>query len=197
MKHLKIYLMKMMTDMYHVIPVSFSLKNKFKDFVFLHLGGFLQDTPSYRAWFNLRSDKAEGKKGFPLSIKLLLKCDLNQLQAQFLLNFQGHTPANPKVSIIIPVHNHLDSTLRCLISIKESNDESPYEIIVMDDASDENISDVIGQAGEIRLLKNEKNIGFLKTCNSAAKNAHGQYILFLNNDTVVLPGWLEIGRAHV
>ena len=80
---------------------------------------------------------------------------------------------------------------RCLISINESNDITPYEIIVADDASDENIGEIVAQARYIRYVRNETNLGFLKTCNKAASIARGKFLLFLNNDTVLLPGWLD------
>ena len=42
----------------------------------------------------------------------------------------------------------------------------------------------------VQSLRNEKNSGFIKSCNKGAQLARGQYILFLNNDVMVTPGWL-------
>src|SRR5262249_6104436 len=43
----------------------------------------------------------------------------------------------------------------------------------------------------LRIVKTHQNVGFLRNCNNAASQARGRHILLLNNDTVVLPGWLE------
>ncbi len=191
MKQAKINVWRIAANVYHALPISFSRKTKLKDFLFTRLGVFLKDTPPYREWVDFHSITSEENKNFSESIQQLINSDLKQLQDRFRLSFPDHSLANPVVSIIIPVHNHLDSTLRCLISIKESNDITPYEIIVADDASDENIGEIIGQARNIRYLRNETNLGFLKTCNKAASIARGKFLLLLNNDTVLLPGWLD------
>jgi GT2 family glycosyltransferase len=98
----------------------------------------------------------------------------------------------PKVSILIPQYNQENYTLACIRSIVEHTEDVSYEIIVMDDKSPN------PGAGEIeRNLKNVKfivngiNYGFLQNCNKGAKFAEGEYILFLNNDTNVQPGWLS------
>lgn len=97
----------------------------------------------------------------------------------------------PDVSIIIPVHGKLDWTLTCLRSIARHGAETPFEIIVVDDASpDQTFSTLSGIPG-IRILRNEKNLGFVGSCNEGAHAAQGRLLFFLNNDTQVLPGWLD------
>lgn len=103
-------------------------------------------------------------------------------------------PDFPEVSIIIPIHNHVDVTLRCLLSIGLSKPHLCYEIIIIDDNSTDQTSSLLPSLAGVRLIKNEQNIGFLKSCNIAAKYARGNYLVLLNNDTIVLPGWLEALR---
>jgi O-antigen biosynthesis protein len=50
----------------------------------------------------------------------------------------------------------------------------------------------VGSESKVILIQNEKNLGFAKACNQGAKIAKGEYLLFLNNDTVVTDKWLDV-----
>ncbi|NLW48833.1 MAG: glycosyltransferase family 2 protein, partial [Firmicutes bacterium] len=102
---------------------------------------------------------------------------------------------NSVVSIIIPFFNHIVDTKRCLKSIFESgiaNGAYKYKIILVDDFSSDKYDFIEEQKLlPINLFLNEENLGFAKTCNNGAKEANGKYLIFLNNDTIALNGWLE------
>ena len=112
------------------------------------------------------------------------------------VHWQTRPPtATPSVSIIIPCHNGLPHTAACLQTLCETLPSAfRGEIVVVDDAS----SDATGvwldelSSGEsrIRVLRNTTNRGFLHSVTRGAEAADGDMLLFLNNDTVLLPGWL-------
>jgi GT2 family glycosyltransferase len=95
------------------------------------------------------------------------------------------------VSIIIPVFNHCRDTLLCLESIARNTSKPSYEVIVVDDASTDETSQILADAKGLAYLRNDQNLGFIASCNRGAAVARGDYLLFLNNDALVLPGWLE------
>ncbi|MBX9721462.1 MAG: glycosyltransferase, partial [Candidatus Obscuribacterales bacterium] len=98
----------------------------------------------------------------------------------------------PVVSIIIPVYNNIMYTLTCILSVLESPTIYKFEIIVADDVSTDRTAEIIDKIGGcVRHLRHDKNLGFLFNCNAAAKVARGQYLVFLNNDTIILPEWLD------
>ncbi len=97
---------------------------------------------------------------------------------------------NPKVSIIIPVYNNYYYTKLCIASIIENTKEISYEVIVADDNSSDETIYIGSVIKNIRVIRNNENLRFLRNCNRAARYAKGEYIVLLNNDTQVQPKWL-------
>jgi GT2 family glycosyltransferase len=98
---------------------------------------------------------------------------------------------NPRVAIIIPVHGKLAWTLACLRSLALHVSETPIEVLVVDDASPDETAATLAKVRGLRLLSNDRNLGFIRSCNAGAQAARAPYLLFLNNDTQVTPGWLD------
>lgn len=104
--------------------------------------------------------------------------------------YASDTPPR-SVSIVVPVYNQLDYTIACIDAIKENTSEIDYEIIVVDDCSSDETQKELSGRDDIVYLRNEKNLGFIGSCNAGAKHASNTYLCFLNNDTTVLPYWLS------
>lgn len=98
--------------------------------------------------------------------------------------------ATPKISIIIPIYNQIEHTYYCIRSILERNQYHDYEVIVADDKSPQSTDFLFTHIQNLIIIRNETNLGFLRNCNNAASKARGQYVLFLNNDTLVKRDWL-------
>jgi GT2 family glycosyltransferase/glycosyltransferase involved in cell wall biosynthesis len=100
--------------------------------------------------------------------------------------------AAPVVSIVIPVFNKFSYTYDCLKSILDTLPRESFEIIIADDCStDETLLCSLVFTGAVRVVRNARNQGFVRTCNAGAAAARGQYLLFLNNDTLMRDGWLD------
>ncbi|HLN14152.1 MAG TPA: glycosyltransferase, partial [bacterium] len=98
------------------------------------------------------------------------------------------------ISIIIPAYNHCEVTKDCLLSIVRSTAGLSYEVIVVDDGSTDETSEMLGQVEGLIQIRNDVNLGFIGSCNRGAAAARGEFLVFLNNDTQVTPGWLEALR---
>ena len=96
-----------------------------------------------------------------------------------------------EVSIIIPVFNQFHFTQACLASVQEHRGSHAIEVIVVDDGSADATADFVPRMKGIVYLRNETNAGFVGSCNRGAAKARGEYLLFLNNDTIVKSGWLD------
>jgi GT2 family glycosyltransferase len=93
-------------------------------------------------------------------------------------------------SIIIPMHNKVEYTLQCLKYLQQ-NTPAIYEVIVVDDASDAGDLKRLRAVEGITVVEHHECQGFARACSSGAAVARSDYLLFLNNDTIPLEGWLE------
>ena len=98
---------------------------------------------------------------------------------------------SPRVSIIVPVHNKFALTYHCAASLILTAEDIPFEVIVVDDRSTDETLDIADTIENVRVVRNETNLGFLMSCRAGAAAARGQDLLFLNNDTEVTVDWLD------
>jgi hypothetical protein len=107
---------------------------------------------------------------------------------------------SPTLSIVIVNWNGRQHLARCLPSLLAQSYRD-FEIILVDNAStDGSAAFVREHYPQVRLLENERNLGFAAPNNQAIRAARGPYIVTLNNDTRLPPGWLqalvEAAQAH-
>ncbi len=85
--------------------------------------------------------------------------------------------------MIIPIYGKINYTLNCLASIAIHPPKVPFEIIVIDDRSPDNSVEVLEQVKGIRVIINEHNQGFIKSCNAGAKAAKvGEFMKIMVKD---------------
>ena len=102
------------------------------------------------------------------------------------------TNSKPDLSIIIVSFNVCHLLDQCLSSIFTTKNDLNVEVIVVDNASqDETASLVQTKHSEVDLIANIDNLGFAKATNQGLEIAEAEYILLLNPDTIVLPGTLS------
>ena len=97
----------------------------------------------------------------------------------------------PKVSIIIINYNgkhHLESCLESLLKINYNNTEI---IIVDNNSTDDSVNFISKNFPNVILIKLNENKGFAEPNNIASKVATGDFLLFLNNDTIVTPSFIS------
>lgn len=108
---------------------------------------------------------------------------------------------DPIVSIIVVTYNNLALTQTCLASIDAYSDYANLEIIVVDNASSDGspayLTDWVKGAPNRRLILNPENSGFAAGNNLGLAAASGEYLVLLNNDTHVTPGWVRTMTRHL
>ncbi len=98
--------------------------------------------------------------------------------------------APPLVSVIVVTLNTPDLTSVCLESVLR-NSSVPYELILVNNSRARAIRRCLKRFPALRVLQNSRNVGYAKAANQGALEARGQYLCFLNSDTIVPPQWLE------
>ncbi|MFC7342473.1 glycosyltransferase [Saccharopolyspora griseoalba] len=98
----------------------------------------------------------------------------------------------PSVSVIVPVHGKWSYTRQCLRMLAGHVVSVPFEVIVVDDASPDDSAARLAECEGVRLVRAERNLGFIGACNLGAEHARGEYLFFLNNDAEVTESWLDV-----
>lgn len=106
-----------------------------------------------------------------------------------------HDPPYQSVDVIIPVHNAFTDLQQCLKSIDRCSEKSLNQIIIVDDASDEQTADWLRRYAcrhsNVLLIRNENNEGFTKSCVRGIDASKAPVFVLLNSDTIVSPGWMS------
>jgi glycosyltransferase involved in cell wall biosynthesis len=113
----------------------------------------------------------------------------------FHIRFPLPTPA-PRVSIIVPTRNRADLLRRCIDSVRRLTTYPDYEILVIDNDSDDpttlELLSALNNSGAARVLKHHGSFNFSAINNAAVAQARGEVLCLLNNDIeVISPDWLE------
>ena len=108
---------------------------------------------------------------------------------------------HPKASVVVVTYNNLEFTKLCIQSIFSNTFYPNYEIIVVDNCStDDTRSYLRGLSAEndrVKIILNETNEGFSRANNRGIAAADGEYIVLLNNDTIVTRGWMSRLLRHL
>lgn len=109
--------------------------------------------------------------------------------------------ASRRASIIIVTYNNLSLTRLCLESLFRNTGYPNYEVIVVDNDSSDDTQSYLVKLSEryenLKIILNETNLGFAKANNQGIRQSSGDYIVLLNNDTIVPGGWLTRLLKHL
>ncbi|MDA7980508.1 MAG: glycosyltransferase family 2 protein [Pirellulales bacterium] len=102
-----------------------------------------------------------------------------------------NTSSHYRISVIVPVHNRTALLRRALTSLHSQMADN-FEVIVVDDGSDDNIEQIVHPFGRsrFRLVRQAKS-GAAAARNLGVANSHGEYVTFLDSDDEALPTWLS------
>lgn len=104
---------------------------------------------------------------------------------------------NPKVSILIPNKDHIDDLEKCIASIVEKTNYQNYEIIVIENNSEEErmfeyYTSLQNNYENVKVVRWKEEFNYSKINNYGVQFAEGEYLIFLNNDTeVIAETWME------
>lgn len=108
----------------------------------------------------------------------------------------------PKVSIIVLTYNNLELNKQCIDSILRKTAYGNYDLIIVDNKSTDGTVEYLKSLQlqdihNVKIILNDENLGFAGGNNVGIKAASGDYVLLLNNDTVVSRGWLTAMVKHM
>ncbi|WON74100.1 glycosyltransferase [Nitrosospira sp. Is2] len=125
----------------------------------------------------------------------------NDWKNRFDDTLRAITDVYPGVSIIIVTYNNLELTQRCVESVFRNTTYPNYEVIIIDNASVDDTRNYLRYLARskpaVKVVLNDENSGFAAANNQGLRMAQGDYLVLLNNDTVVPKGWVEPMLRHL
>jgi len=128
----------------------------------------------------------------------VITIDPEDSESQQILSFLRHEHEKkdvnkPLVSIVIPVLNNLDFTIRCIDSILKCETEIHYEVIIVDNGFTDEIMDYFTSLKNpsVRYVQYEENLGPVGSCNKAVEEAQGDFIFLLVPEIQPRGDWLK------
>ncbi len=97
---------------------------------------------------------------------------------------------NPLVSIVIYVYNQGEKVKKCLCSILNSNEKTPYEVIIIDDASNDKTPSILVNVSNINVIRNDRKLGIVRSYNNVIEYTKGKFLYFLDANSIVQNDWL-------
>lgn len=100
----------------------------------------------------------------------------------------------PSADIVICVHNAVDEVVACLDSIRRCT-PVPHTVTLVDDGSDlltrSTLDAYVAARPWMRMIVNPENVGYTRSANIGMARSTADWVVLLNSDTIVTPGWLE------
>jgi len=156
-------------------------------------------------------EAAQQGRVLPPDVRLRLTAAVRKLSLVgfargLVLEGAGHDPepfvraaprAGELTSVVIVSYQALERTRRCLEALRAAREpEHPIEILVVDNGSMDGSAEFLAAQPDVTLLRQHENLGAPRARNLALPRAQGEWIVFLDNDAIVTPGWLSRLRWH-
>ena len=125
----------------------------------------------------------------------------NDWQKRYDAFYNSLSGVFPKVSIVVLTYNNLELNKECIQSVLQKTAYPNYELIILDNQSTDGTIEYLKELQKedyptVRIIFNDENSGFAGGNNKAIEVSEGEYVVLLNNDTVVTRGWLSNWVKH-
>ncbi|MBY6273896.1 MAG: hypothetical protein CW346_17115, partial [Bacillaceae bacterium] len=102
---------------------------------------------------------------------------------------------NSICDVVMPVHNGLTYVRDCLESLLSCTEDVPFRLYIIDDCSDKETSAYLQEQArrcpQVYVHRNDRNLGFVRSCNLGIQLGSAPYVVLVNSDVIVTPGWLS------
>jgi GT2 family glycosyltransferase len=99
----------------------------------------------------------------------------------------------PEITVVIPTLRGRDRLPRCIEALRAQTFRD-FEVIVVDNASSDGTGEWLAAQADVRVIRNERNVGFAAACNQGIRASRAPFAALLNDDAYAEPGWLAALR---